>query len=744
MDAYSRLSPILREYIYNSGWEKLRYIQEAACSVIFDTQSHLLLSSGTASGKTEAAFLPAITEILKDPPKSVGILYISPLKALINDQFGRIEKLLDNAHIKVVKWHGDASLTQKNKLVREPSGVMQTTPESIESLLINKREALIKLFSDLRFVIIDEVHYFMDSPRGLQLQCQLERIEKICNINPRRIGLSATISDTKGAEDFLRGGSNIDVVTPPDEEPPRKIRLFAEMFEMKELVTIKKEEFVDDNDYRRITEFLYKMTKNKKSIIFCNSRAETEVYCSRLKKYAEYNNLPDVYRIHHGSLSKTIREDAEKQMKNSEIPIVTCATVTLELGIDLGSLDRIIQMGSPFSVSSFVQRLGRSGRTPGKIPEMIFTLIDEKKTDEVSAFDNIDWRLLQVIAIIEIYTKDKWVEPIYPDKHNYSLLYHQTLSFLCSAGAVKASALAEAILKLPPFREISQEDFKMLLVHLLEIRHLSKDERGFLQLGIKAEPIVDNFRFYSVFETEEEFSVKCKGELIGTVNILFAPGTTFALGGRSWECISVDEKAKTIFVKLLEATARITWVGDMPLLIDGKVIMKMREILSVTDDYAFLSAKCKEKLAEMRMIAAQTGMCEKTAVKTGANSFAVFPWVSTRQLYTLMYALHSIDYGCKFAPQKSVYAECEFSGSEFELSKLLYTAAAEAEKIPYFNVTGSLTKDALRNFDDVFPKEAQVPGKFNDFVPKVLLRKQFLLDFCDTAGLKKDYETEIY
>jgi ATP-dependent Lhr-like helicase len=755
-ECYSRLAPFIRDYIYKKGWDTLRPIQIQACDVIFNTENHLLLASGTASGKTEAAFLPALTELFTKPSSSVGILYISPLKALINDQFGRIEALLEEAHIPVTKWHGDASVARKNKLLKNPSGVMQTTPESLESLLINKSGAIYSLFCDLRFIIIDEVHYFMDSPRGLQLQCQLERIERLINagnnrdkFKPRRIGLSATISDFSGAERFLSGGTGIPTVTPVNDEPARRVRLMAERFTMRHTAAPKVEQLVDEIDYTKIAEFLVEKTMGKKAIIFCNTRAETEIYCARCKKYAEDHNLPDVYRVHHGSLSKAIRESAEKQMKTGDAPIVTAATVTLELGIDLGSLDRIIQIGTPFSVSSFVQRLGRSGRAEDKIPEMIFCIIDEEKKDVATALEQINWDLLFIIAIIEIYSKEKWVEPISVGRFNYSLLYHQTMSMLCTHGDLSAAKLAEQVLTLPPFWAVSQEDYKKLLQNLIELGHIVKDERGHLTVGVKAERVVDNFQFYSVFETEEEFTVKCKGEVIGSVATLFTPGSSFALAGRAWKVTSVDEKAKVIAVAPLEGSARIFWLAEQPIAFHTKVIRKVRDIIlddldpeRPTYPFPYLSKSVRTRLAQIQAIAREAELDRRSVIKIGADKYAIFPWVGTKELYTLTYAMAAKNEDIKILPRNNLYAECDFDGCDTELLGFVDDIVA-SDINPYaFHIPKEQHDKADSDPKQSIPKQFQVPGKFNKFVPPLLLRKQFAEDFCDVRGLKADYNAD--
>ena len=178
-DVFSRFAPFIQDYIYRCKWEELREIQVLAAKAIFDTDENLLLSSGTASGKTEAAFLPVLTRLWENPSASVGVLYLSPLKALINDQFERLEGLLEEATIPVTKWHGDASAAAKKRVMKRPQGIIQTTPESLESMLMHNSSGAYRLFSDLRFIIIDEMHYFMDNDRGLQLLCLLERLARL-------------------------------------------------------------------------------------------------------------------------------------------------------------------------------------------------------------------------------------------------------------------------------------------------------------------------------------------------------------------------------------------------------------------------------------------------------------------------------------------------------------------------------------------------------------------------------------
>ena len=345
---YERFAPFIQDYIYLNGWTEIRPIQVSACNMILDTDSNVLLASGTASGKTEAAFLPVLTDIYEHPSKTVAVLYISPLKALINDQFFRIEEMLKETNIKVTKWHGDVAQNKKTKLLKEPTGILQITPESLEAMLMRKPGNVYKLFSDLKYIIIDEIHCFMNDDRGLQLLCIMERIQRIIGKEPRRIALSATLGDYEIAKKWLSSGTNRDTIMPEIEEEKRKIRLGVKYYRTspKEKTTIL--EYYND---------LYEKTLDKKCIIFSNAKGEVEENIAQLKRIAKKHNTKDVYYVHHANVSSTLRSEAEKQMKNKEEIAITGATLTLELGIDLGNLDRIIQTGAPFTVSSFVQRL---------------------------------------------------------------------------------------------------------------------------------------------------------------------------------------------------------------------------------------------------------------------------------------------------------------------------------------------------------------------------------------------------
>lgn len=731
MDVFNRLAPFIQDFIYQNKWEELRGNQVAACEVIFDSDDNLLLSSGTASGKTEAAFLPVLTELYNKPSSSVGVMYISPLKALINDQFKRLEQLLVDSNIPVTKWHGDASLTSKNKLIKNPEGLLQITPESLESLITNKRGACLSMFSDLRFIIIDEVHYFMRDVRGLQLLCVLERLKQLTGVNPRRIGLSATLGDVSLAQNWLNTGTGRECAAPIADEGKKRIRLHIERFvnyaDQRDIVerdgsgNVINVSSGGDMGYREQYEYLFEKTLDKKTIIFTNSREETEFIIANLREIALKKKSPDVYRVHHGNVSALIRENTEDEMKSADEKIVTGATVTLELGIDIGSLDQAVQVGAPLNVSSFAQRLGRCGRR-GQVPQLLFTFVESIKINSGDILGPINWEFIRTIAIIELYIKDHWIEPIPPQNHAYNLLYHQTMSCLKSNGEMSPAGLAQAILSLGCFKNIPQEDYKHLLTHLINIDQLQRTEHGGLIIGREGEKIVNSHKFLTVFLAPEYLLVKDENRTIGTVDKVYPVGVRFALAGMTWETVDVNVKSKVIFVKQVPGISVVDWDVDFEAELHTVLVRKIRSVLKTDESYPYLSERCRERLTEIQYVTRNSGILDNLVTSLSDKKYAIFPWVGTRKLMTLHYALLHRKIKSKLPWITCVYLEVIFNGTKEELE----------------NVIMDILRSGLDLYDLPLPDKVQINGKYNEFIPLELLRKQFIEDYLDFEGLKNE------
>lgn len=406
--AFERYAPFIQEYIYRKKWTDLREVQVEACDAILDTDKHVIIASGTASGKTEAAFFPILTLLEQKPSDSVGIMYIGPLKALINDQFDRLSELLEDAQIPVWSWHGDVSQAHKKKALKVSKGVLQITPESLEALVMRHPGDACRLFSDLRFIVIDEIHALMGEDRGLQVLCLIDRLEKMTGCVPRRIGLSATLNNYAPAMEFLTSGSDKSAIAVGIQSHKRTISLCVESFILPD------DESKAVSVMNQYNKFLYDNCHNKKCLIFTNSRQNAEKTIGDMKKEAEKRNESDVFYVHHGSVSAELRKEAETALKENEGPTVAAATLTLELGIDIGDLDSTIQLGAPFSCSSFVQRLGRSGRRTGKSQMMFLNLYYDSHKKPLEA---MPWSLLCSIAIIQLYLEERWVEPFEQKKN---------------------------------------------------------------------------------------------------------------------------------------------------------------------------------------------------------------------------------------------------------------------------------------------------------------------------------------
>ncbi len=739
---FYRLAPFIQDYIYRNKWEELRGIQIAAAEVIFDTDHNLLLSSGTASGKTEAAFLPVLTQLWENPSASVGVLYLSPLKALINDQFIRLEELLEEADIPVTKWHGDASQAAKKRLVKNPRGVMQTTPESLESLMIRNSSSAYRLFSDLRFVIIDEVHYFMDNDRGLQLLSLLERLSRLIGFHPRRIGLSATLGDCSNAEKWLSMSTERQCVTPRAEEKGRLLRLSVRFFPIKQKIPNGDSRVLLQNYYN----YLYESTRGKRCILFSNSKGEVEENIAHLKHISEKAHGNDCYLVHHANISPALREFAEQRMKSGELPVCTGATVTLELGIDLGHLERIVQTGCPLTVSGLVQRLGRTGRRGGAA-EMRFAFRWDMSLPPNVFYKEINWDFVMCTAMILLYTRERWIEPMNLPKLPYSLLYHQTMSVMAASGSVQPRELARQVLTLGVFRNISKEDYLLLLRHLLENGHLERDEDGALLIGEKGEATVNNYEFLAVFTVPQEYSVRCNAEEIGTVQTPFPPRAQFALAGQAWEVTELDKTERRIYVKHINGISANSWEDTGNEYVHTKVMKKMLEVLQSDEQYGFLDETARKRLNDIRTMCrgaagglaayqpADMGDTAKIASGTLAvsggeriilplteTSYAVFPFTGTRGSMALMYALR----------QRGFKAE-------IWLSRYIPVCIEVATDLG-IEVLRTALNDIKQNGADKYgfpiPDNCEICGKYNDYIPRELLKKQYIEDYLDTEDMK--------
>ena len=690
MDVFYRYAPFIQDYIFRSG-----------C-----TDDNVLLTASTASGKTEAAFFPILTLLDEEPARSVGVLYIAPLKALINDQFGRLNELCEEAGIPVYRWHGDVSQSQKRKLLRNPSGILQITPESLESLMINKHMEIPSLFGDLRFIVIDEIHSLLRGDRGMQTFCLIERMCRLAGCDPRRIGLSATIGNPELAGVFLASGSTRPTIIPkfetPEEEEPTDTAPKAADPGMG---------------------YIFEHTRGKKCLVFTNSREECESVCQCLRQYCEANHEPERFLIHHGNLSASYRESAEMEMKDDDSMMSVCATATLELGIDIGKLERAFHIDAPFTVSGFLQRLGRTGRR-GEPSEMWFVMREDHAEARAMLPDLIPWYMIQGIALVQLYIEDRFVEPPRMDRLPYSLLYHQTMSTLASCGEMTAGELASRVLPLACFHRITTDDYRLLLRHLLEIDHINRTENGGLVVGITGERITNNYKFYAVFQENIEYKVHAGSEELGTIVKPPPVGDKIAIAGRVWVVEDVDHKKREVYCALVKGNIP-AYFGDVAGDIHTRILERMFGVLSENKEYPYLMRHAAARLQDARDTFYKAGMEGRYLIHLGGKMWALFPWLGSYAFLALERFL-KIRCGKRLglkglSPSRPYYMQFTMTVSEEEFYKIT-AEEAEAEFDP---------------LELVYPGEIPVFEKYDEFVPPELVRKGFAYGVLDIEGMKK-------
>ena len=522
MNGYDLLRKEIRQYIYDEDWDSLRGIQEASIKHVHDTENNLILAAPTASGKTEAAFLPAINSI-KDWASGLKIVYISPLIALINDQFRRIYELCGYMDIPVTSWHGEASRAKKNKLLKKPRGILLITPESIEAMLSLRPGEAKGLFRGTEWIIVDEIHSFLENNRGIQLRSLIERIELYMEKEPRFIGMSATLNreDYKKVKNFFISDRVTDVLLDSSQNPLEATKSYYKS-------NMKRES-------REALEEMYDYSQRESMLIFPNSRGEVERLAVGLSKLGRQRGSDTRYFAHHSSVSKDMRLNAEEFAKSSRGKLFTiCCTSTLELGMDIGSVDSIVQYNAPHSVASLAQRLGRSGRTTRK------NILHFIATDE--------WSLLQGLAALSFYEEglvDRFDYIIKP----YDVLAHQIISILLENTGMPVKNLKNINKNFRCWQDIEDDEYFELLEYLIKRNYIEILENEAIT-GIETEKLLRGSDFFTHFETENNFSVYNSQRKIGEIPLSpgVQTGVNIFLAAQIWKITDIELKSKKIYV----------------------------------------------------------------------------------------------------------------------------------------------------------------------------------------------------
>lgn len=601
----------LRRLLWEQNWESLRDIQEHAIPPVLSKTTDVLISAPTAFGKTEAAFLPILSDFSSEIPTGLGCLYISPLKALINDQFDRLGSMCERLGIIIHQWHGDVSQSHKKVVLNNGSGILLITPESLEALFVNRGHLIPSLFSNLRYVVIDELHSFIGSERGKQLQSLLRRIEISTKRIVPRIGLSATLGDLTFAARYMRTEQNFPCKIIKSNSSGQEIKLQLRGYIVNSNVA--EQELVEENrvaidneDFREvygdkidIAEHLFKTLRGTNNLIFANSRSNTEQYADLLREFSERENVPNEFYPHHGSLSKELREDVEQKLKSQSLPTTAVATSTLELGIDIGAVKSIAQIGSPPSVSSLRQRLGRSGRR-GE-PAIMRIYIQEKElSSKLSLLDSLRCELVEAIAIVNLLIKG-WYEQPTQTKLHLSTFIQQILSLLSQYGSVHAAELWKILCDRSAFGSIDKAMFAEVLKCLSKVEIIQQTSDGSIVLDLKGERIVGHYSFYASFTTSQEYQIYTHGKLLGTIpiNVAIVPGLCIIFGGRRWKVLSLDIEKRIVEVERSRGGRPPNFSGSGGST-SKQIRDEMRRVYISTDVPEYLDKQAVRLLAEGR------------------------------------------------------------------------------------------------------------------------------------------------
>lgn len=643
--AFDLLDPRIQKWVWDEGWKTLRDVQERAIPLIVESRDDVVIGSSTASGKTEAAFMPLAGQAASAGPGHLRVLCISPLKALINDQYDRLERMFAAVQEPVWRWHGDVSSSRKRKLLDDPRGLLIITPESLEAMFILRGHEAPGLFGGLCAIVVDELHAFMDSERGRQLQSLMSRVEHAAGQRIRRIALSATLGDMEMTRRFLRPGaaeSVREVVIQGDgqelklqlrgyEARPPKIETAEAATGAPELEAIMTGDVIDISDH------IFETFRGGRHLIFANRRMDVETFTDLLRRRCERERVPNEFLAHHGSLAKSYREDVERILKEAVKPTTAIATTTLELGVDIGTVQTIGQLGPPMSVASLRQRLGRSGRRGS--PAVLRIYVQENAVDQnTPPHDAIRLSLVQAIAMVMLLAQ-RWYEPPRLGALNLSTLVQQTLSVVAQLGGVKARGLWVLLCREGAFREVPSGMYGELLTDLASHDLIGQVGNGEIVLGLNGERLVNHYEFFAAFTSSDEYQLYEGGRAIGTLPISFPlfQGLRIIFAGRRWKVLQVEESRKRVDLEPAEG-GRAPAFGGAGAMLHGRVREAMREVYMTDTTPAFLDREAKRLLEEGRHYFRRYELHDNYVVGWGRDCL-ILPWCGDIELNTLLMML---------------------------------------------------------------------------------------------------------
>lgn len=566
MSDFDALQPALRYHIVNTlGWTELRQTQLDAIAPILAGEDVLLLAP-TAGGKTEAAFLPMVSRVVAEGWRGLSVLYVCPLKALLNNIEPRLQRYASFLGLRVGLWHGDVGPGARQRMLSDPPEILLTTPESLEAILISGRIDHSRFLSGVRAVIVDELHAFGGDDRGWHLRFVLARLEKLAARSIQRVGLSATVGNPQALLDWLAQDRDGRVVGAGHPAPDGDVTV----------------DYV--GSLANAIVVLSRLYRGERRLVFADSRSRVELIASGLRD-AGLRTF-----VSHASLSADERRQAEAAFA-SEPDCVIVATSTLELGLDVGDLDRVIQIGAPGSVASFLQRMGRTGRRAGTARNCLFLTTDD---DE----------LLGALALALLW-REGTVEAITPPDFPAHLFAQQVMALCLQEGGIARSDidgwLGGSINCIP--RDIQDQ----VIRHMLSLGVLAEDD-GVIGLGVVGEKEFGRRHFsdlVAAFSSPLLLTVRHGQSELGTVHptsLARRSGDgppTLLLGGRSWKVTDVDWPRRRVSVVPVDGGGRSRWLGA-DRMISLSVARAEERIVTGTEPGCRLSSRAADRLNEIR------------------------------------------------------------------------------------------------------------------------------------------------
>ncbi|TAJ44293.1 DEAD/DEAH box helicase [Methanofollis fontis] len=688
-------------------WTELRSIQVNTIAAFNEGPEDLIISAATAAGKTEAAFLPILSDVVQKRSNGVSALYVGPLKALINDQFRRLEILCKAMDTPVFKWHGDVGSARKKRFLSRPSGVLLITPESIESLFINRSSWLPSLFQSLPYVVIDEIHAFIGTERGMHLKSLLSRIAQISAVQPRVIGLSATLGDYSATQRWLSPREPEGVRIVSDEGGGQDISFLIKGY----LFDTSGDDENEDPALIKLSEDIINHFYGKNSLIYINSRSNLELYTDQVNRSLTGAGLLNPFRVHHGSLSRVEREETEMALKSSH-PTATFCSSTLELGIDVGDVSRVGQIGAPWSVHSLRQRLGRSGRREGN-PSVMIMFIPESHGGEGDLVDQLYPSLLRATSLFELMLEG-WCEPPRVGLPHYSTLVQQVLSVITERGGAHAATIYDVLVGQGAFAWVTPSAFTRILRSIAKADLIEQASEGLLILGLQGERIVRRLDFYACFPTEQEIKVKWKSKQIGSIAPTFGIENQeyLILAGRRWEVLMVDLDRKEMSVQPSKGGKVPYFPGKGATDIHPMVHQKMHAMLLSNRVPTYLDTVGKSLLTSARSVARSTGVLEFDLIPLSDGTFW-FPWAGSAALRTL-----------------TILGSCwgDFDVRDRDIALFFHGATADEVMDFYTDIlTHCPSKtDIVQQYPDL------VQEKYDRYLPEDLLAEGFAAGYINT------------